>query len=420
MLKYYLIKSKGGNHMNLYSINTIKQELSFSPLVYSIKKSDYSESLILVYSDIDGNTHQEILGTNRSTLSNWLEILDYDTETKETLDKTFDLLLSSIYLFGIKTDMQKDKLINKIDSFIKNFDGNAFSDVASSVLDILKECFDPHPVLAYLYPHYYVLLHSLYLYTEKTCFYEDIKSQFTEKISVLLQELLHLKSSYEQAKEYTQSVFIEPYAENASIPSTTSAALYHSYCKMLHKSDFYMEAFDFPIAEDYLKNILDNDAPVWSSYFDLFSEKLLDSDTQDYNITSFAQFLHIGLSIMMSGEMVIRKCKLCNGYFQTKHSSDQMYCSRIYKNTSATCSEVGVRKTYKEKLFQHPIHQEFTKSYNKLYGRIRRGKVPNDTPLMDKLKKLHDEYTEKYENTHKKDREAVWKEYIQKNKDLLG
>lgn len=406
--------------MNLYSINTIKQELSFSPLVYRIKKSDYSESLILTYNDIDGKPHQEALGTNRSILSNWLEILDYDTETKENLDKTFDLLLSSIGLFGIKPDIQKDKLINKIDNFIKDFDDKAFSDVASSVLDILKECFDPHPVLAYLYPHYYALLHSLYLYAEKSCSYEETVSQFSAKITVLLQELLHLKSSYEQAREYTQSVFIEPYTDNASIQSTASAALYHSYCKMLNKSDFYMDAFDFPINGDYLKNIFDNDTPAWSSYFELFSKKLLDTDTQDYYITSFAQFLHIGLSIMMSGEMVIRKCKLCNGYFQTKHSSDQMYCSRIYKNTSATCSEVGVRKTYKEKLFQHPIHQEFTKSYNKLYGRIRRGKVPNDTPLMEQLKKLHDEYTEKYENTHKKDREAVWKEYIQKNKELLG
>ncbi len=406
--------------MNLYSINTIKQELLFSPLVYRIKKSDYSESLILTYNDIDSNPHQEVLGTNRSILSNWLEILDYDTETKETLDKTFDLLLSSIDLFGIKPDIQKDKFINKIDNFIKDFDSKTFSDVASSVLDILKECFDPHPVLAYLYPHYYALLHSLYLYAEKSCSYEETVSQFSAKITVLLQELLHLKSSYEQAREYTQSVFIEPYTDNASIQSAASAALYHSYCKMLNKSDFYMDAFDFPINEDYLNNIFDNDTPAWSSYFELFSEKLLDTDTQEYYITSFAQFLHIGLSIMMSGEMVIRKCKLCNGYFQTKHSSDQMYCSRIYKNTSATCSEVGVRKTYKEKLFQHPIHQEFTKSYNKLYGRIRRGKVPNDTPLMEQLKKLHDEYTEKYENTHKKDREAVWKEYIQKNKELLG
>ena len=406
--------------MNPYSINTIKQELLFSPLVYRIKKSDYSESLILTYNDIDNNPHQEALGANRSILSNWLEILDYDTETKENLDKTFDLLLSSIGLFGIKPDMQKDKLINKIDNFIKDFDDKAFSDVASSVLDILKECFDPHPVLAYLYPYYYALLHSLYLYAEKSCSYEETVSQFSAKITVLLQELLHLKSSYEQAREYTQSVFIEPYTDNASVPSTTSAALYHSYCKILNKSNFYMDAFDFPIDEDYLKNIFDNNTPAWSSYFDLFSEKLLDMDTQTYYITSFAQFLHIGLSIMMSGEIVIRKCKLCNGYFQTKHSSEQMYCSRIYKNTSATCSEVGVRKTYKEKLFQHPIHQEFTKSYNKLYGRIRRGKVPNDTPLMEQLKKLHDEYTEKYENTHKKDREAVWKEYIQKNKELLG
>lgn len=406
--------------MNLYSINTIKQELSFLPLIYRIRKSDYSESLILEYNDSDNSVHQEIIESNRTMLSNWMEILDYDTENKETLGKTFDLLLSSLHLFEIKSDMQKDELMNRLDSFIQDFDSRAFNDTASSVLDILKECFDPHPVLAYLYPHYYALLHSLYLYTEKTCSYEDIKSQFTEKISVLLQELLHLKSSYKQAREYTQSVFIEPYADSSSIPSTTSAALYHSYCKMQDKSDFYMEAFDFPIDDDCLKNIFGKDIPTWSSYSALFSEKLLDTDTQDYYITSFAQFLHIGLSIMMSGEMVIRKCKLCNGYFQTKHSSDQMYCSRIYKNTSATCSEVGVRKTYKEKLFQHPIHQEFTKSYNKLYGRIRRGKVSNDTPLMDELKRLHDEYTEKYENTHKKDREAVWKEYIQKNKELLG
>ncbi len=406
--------------MNLYSINTIKQELSFSPLIYSIKKSDYSESLILSYADSNNNVQQEILGTSRSMLSNWMEILDYDTVDKETLGKTFDLLISSVQFLGIQPDIPNDNLETYIDNFINGFKGSSFSDTASSVLDILKECFDPHPVLAYLYPHYCALLHSLYLYTEKACSYKEIRSQFVEKISVLLQELLHLKSSYEQAREYTQSVLIEPYISNASISSTTSAALYHSYCKMLNKADFYATAFDFPIAEDYLKNIWGKDSPTWSSYFDLFSEKLLDTGTQDYYITSFAQFLHIGLSIMMSGEIVIRKCKLCNGYFQTKHSSDQMYCSRIYKNTSATCSEVGVRKTYKEKLFQHPIHQEFTKSYNKLYGRIRRGKVPNDTPLMEQLKKLHDEYTEKYENTHKKDREAVWKEYIQKNKELLG
>ena len=39
--------------------------------------------------------------------------------------------------------------------------------------------------------------------------------------------------------------------------------------------------------------------------------------------------------------------------------------------------------------------------------------------FMDQLKALHDEYTKKYENTHQKDRETIWKEYIERNKELL-
>ena len=102
-----------------------------------------------------------------------------------------------------------------------------------------------------------------------------------------------------------------------------------------------------------------------------------------------------------------------------KYTSNQEYCTRIYRDTSTTCNEYASQKSYKEKLFSHPIHTEFTKSYNRLYARIRRGKLPTDTPLMDQLKALHDEYTEKYENTHQKDRETIWKEYIEKNKELL-
>ena len=138
-----------------------------------------------------------------------------------------------------------------------------------------------------------------------------------------------------------------------------------------------------------------------------------------YPITSFRQLLYIGIRQLLEDELIIRKCKLCNGYFRVKYTSNQEYCTRIYRDTSTTCNEYASRKSYKEKLFSHPIHTEFTKAYNKLYARIRRGKLPADTPLMDQLKALHDEYTEKYENTHQKDREAIWKEYIEKNKELL-
>ena len=406
--------------MNLYSINTIKQDLSFFPLTYILQKSNYSESLVLPYHTADKQADQESLSTDRPILSNWMEILDYDTESKETLDKTFDLLLSSVHLFGIQADQTDADPAIDITHFLKSFQGSHFSDLASSVLDILKDCFDPCPVLAYLYPHYYTMLHLLYLYSEKTCSYKEIEAEFSTEAHFLLSELQTLKASYTQARKYTQSVFIEPYTESASISGTASVALYHSYCKIQGQPDFYTDSFDYPAGIKDCMDMLGTKAPTWHSYFGFFAKKAAQSDMQEYPITSFAQFLHIGLSVMMSEGMVIRKCRLCNGYFHTKHSSDQMYCSRIYKNTAATCSEVGVRKTYKEKLFQHPIHQEFTKAYNKLYGRIRRGKVPSDTPLMDELKRLHDEYTEKYENTHQKDREAVWKEYIQKNKELLG
>ena len=60
--------------MNLYSINTIKQELSFSPLMYRIKENDFSESLLLNYQDIEHTSSQETITNGNPILSSWLEI----------------------------------------------------------------------------------------------------------------------------------------------------------------------------------------------------------------------------------------------------------------------------------------------------------------------------------------------------------
>ena len=97
-----------------------------------------------------------------------------------------------------------------------------------------------------------------------------------------------------------------------------------------------------------------------------------------------------------------------------------MLSASKYGNTKATCNDTILRNQYKAMLREHPIHKEFTRSYNRLYARIRRGKLPEDTPLMEELKKLHNEYVERYDNTHKAGRQKVWDEYIKKNKELLG
>ncbi|MFG6322398.1 MAG: hypothetical protein K1W41_13010 [Lachnospiraceae bacterium] len=158
---------------------------------------------------------------------------------------------------------------------------------------------------------------------------------------------------------------------------------------------------------------------LWQCVFLIKRNLITDNAIGKYPITSFKQFLCLSIRLLLEDELVIKKCGLCNGYFRVKYTSNQEYCTRIYRDTSTTCNEYASRKSYKEKLFSHPIHTEFTKSYNRLYARIRRGKLPADTPLMDQLKALHDEYTQKYENTHQKDREAIWKEYIERNKELL-
>ncbi len=79
--------------MNLYSINTIKQGLSFSPLIYNTKQSEYSESLILNYTDADGNVQQEILGANRSINISKTELA---VSLKALLSKLFKNLFISV------------------------------------------------------------------------------------------------------------------------------------------------------------------------------------------------------------------------------------------------------------------------------------------------------------------------------------
>lgn len=131
------------------------------------------------------------------------------------------------------------------------------------------------------------------------------------------------------------------------------------------------------------------------------------------------QFLNWGIDQMIDQELTLKKCQNCGGYFCVKYTSIQEYCNRSFSNAS-TCSEYASRKSYKDRLFENPINTEYTKSYNKLYARIRRKKLSADTPLKDEFLRLRNEYMERYEHTSKKDREAVWKEYIQKNKELLG
>ena len=402
--------------MNLYSQDIIKNDFHFSVATYGINRRTHEETLSSTYDY--KNTHKN--GTayfikKAAIHTGIMEILDYDMPEKESAIVAFEKLKSVLPLLGIDCPFDKETFnLYCCENIPKDIETSA-----GQIMPILQSCFEEHPALSYLYPLFHMVMRSCYQQAGKSA-----DAGLLQCAKLLSEEVNNFETLYTQARNYLTEVAIEPSKQGLQLPSSAIAEIYHSYCLYASKQDFQSDALStMELKNNFLSDIRAQkdscNTQNWTEYLNHASNLITDNAIGKYPITSFKQFLCIGIRLFLEDELVIKKCKLCNGYFRVKYTSNQEYCTRIYRDTSTTCNEYASRKSYKEKLFSHPIHTEFTKSYNRLYARIRRGKLPADTPLMDQLKALHDEYTEKYENTHQKDREAVWKEYIEKNKELL-
>ena len=403
--------------MNLYSPDIIKDDFHFCVATYSLNCHTHEETLSASYINKNTLKNNTVCFIQKAAIhTNIMEILDYDMPEKESAVVAFQKLKSALHLLGTACPFDKETFnLYCFEHTPKDIEASA-----EQIMPILQSCFEKHPALSYLYPLFHMVM--------RTCYQQAGKPADTELLQaakLLSKEVGSLETLYTQARDYLDAVIIAPSKQGLQLPSSAIAEIYHSYCLYASKQDFQSDALSaMKIKETFLPDIhthtdTHSNTQDWIEYLNHASNLITDNAIGKYPITSFKQFLCIGIRLLLEDELVIKKCKLCNGYFRVKYTSNQEYCTRIYRDTSTTCNEYASRKSYKEKLFSHPIHTEFTKSYNRLYARIRRGKLPADTPLMDQLKALHDEYTEKYENTHQKDREAIWKEYIEKNKELL-
>ncbi len=402
--------------MNLYSQDIIKNDFHFSVATYGINRRTHEETLSSTYDY--KNTHKN--GTayfikKAAIHTGIMEILDYDMPEKESAIVAFEKLKSVLPLLGIDCPFDKETFnLYCCENIPKDIETSA-----GQIMPILQSCFEEHPALSYLYPLFHMVMRSCYQQAGKSA-----DAGLLQCAKLLSEEVNNFETLYTQARNCLDEVIIEPSKQGLQLPSSVIAEIYHSYCLYASKQDFQSDALStMELKNNFLSDIRAQkdscNTQNWTEYLNHASNLITDNAIGKYPITSFKQFLCIGIRLLLEDELVIKKCRLCNGYFRVKYTSNQEYCTRIYRDTSTTCNEYASRKSYKEKLFSHPIHTEFTKSYNRLYARIRRGKLPADTPLMDQLKALHDEYTEKYENTHQKDREATWKEYIERNKELL-
>ena len=378
--------------MNPYSPDIIKNDFHFDAAIYNINRRSHEETLAASYIDNDKQKNGTVYFIKKAAMHSCImEILDYDMPDKESSLVAFQKLKSTLPLLGIEYPFNKEV-------FSQHCSEHTPEDIENSarqIMPILQSCFKMHPALSYLYPLYYAVMHLCYLQAGRLA-----DTELLQTARLLSEEVGSLDILYTQARNYLHDVIIKPTEQNIQLPSSTIAEIYHSYCLYAGKRNFQSDTLSaMEIKNSFLpdNNSLSDTHPGmrnWLEYLNNASALVTDNAITKYPITSFKQFLYIGIRQILEDELVIKKCKLCNGYFRVKYTSSQEYCTRIYKDTSTTCNEYASRKSYKEKLFSHPIHTEFTKSYNRLYARIRRGKLPADTPLMDQLKALHDEYTE--------------------------
>ncbi|MCR4961797.1 MAG: DUF6076 domain-containing protein [Lachnospiraceae bacterium] len=411
----------GKKRINPYKLETFRQYDECSIVYYLTDEKNHTEAMFCDFTNSSGN-QRYYFSKNAPITSNWMELFGYGEadwiDSSESVNPMELLHDAVLYVPKIKSLDDPEN-----GSYMKEFKGESIEETLNSCLYYLNALLGAYPALSFLYPGFFGVIKELLLFS-------DGKKSQKQVIKDLYNPLLYLSYNagaaveyYDRIRTYVYDVFIMPFEKNIMLAPDKVAEHYKNYCNL-----YYNEGDEASIKRDFFSNSTSERSPNagmieqapadpgWESYIETRNSY----DTEGIGIYTLNQFAHIGIAQLIRDGRSIRKCKLCGKYFKVKYSSSQEYCTRIYKDSKFACNEYMSRRSAKDRFFEHPIHAEYNKAYNRLYARIRRGKVPKDTPLTAKLKELHDQYYERYEHTHKKDREAVWKEYIEKNKELLA
>ena len=391
---------------------------------YEISKEDHSESIILEFAHYTEDEIEPDVETkyavvrNAPVLSEWFRLYGYE----QNEDKIHDLFRDAQKIYDLLL-LDKNQTLEDYIEYLGNISQKQVSQLCERLFSVLKTIMDQCPLLAVWYTSVFQILSLMRYHLRNPKEIRYTARELYNSGKNFRDELLNLENIYGETREYCKAVFRVDNQVGSEVSPVTIDYMYRRYCEEAEKRYYkeqpvlassgtmisWKEAFGGPL-----------DTPWEAFYLEYKSFSSFDEGgASTPQMASIEEIALAGIHYLLETESVLRTCKLCGKTFRTKYTSSQEYCTRLYGDTKAACNEYASRKSYKEKLFQHPIHQEFTKAYNKLYGRIRRGKLPADTPLMEQLKRLHEEYYEKYENTHLKEREAVWREYIEKNQKLL-
>ena len=303
--------------MNLYSPNIIKNDFHFNVATYSINRHTHEETLSTIYDD--ENTHKSGTASfikKAAIHTGIMEILDYDMPEKESAVVAFQKLKSVLPLLGINCTFDEEAFnVYCCEHTLKDIEAST-----EQIMPILQSCFEKHPALSYLYPLFHMVM--------RTCYQQAGKPADTELLQaakLLSKEVGSLETLCAQARDYLDAVIIAPSKQDVQLPSSTIAEIYHSYCLYASKQDFQSDALSaMEIKETFLPDIhthtdAHSNTQDWIEYLNHASNLITDNAIGKYPITSFKQFLCIGIRLLLEDELVIKKCRLCNGYFRVKY-----------------------------------------------------------------------------------------------------
>ena len=108
------------------------------------------------------------------------------------------------------------------------------------------------------------------------------------------------------------------------------------------------------------------------------------------------------LDYFISQNLVLSLCPNCKRRFLKKYNSKTIYCDKKYKNTHDICQSYIAKINYKKKLKENPIQSMYNIYRNRLYMRLRRGKLSPEEANLNKLKEIRDRYLQEYSFTDDK------------------
>lgn len=240
----------------------------------------------------------------------------------------------------------------------------------------------------------------------------------TKDVQVLENRINKLIDKFEKYQHYIFTSLIEPYENSKIIDPLRLLFGYEMYLSaglqesVLAYSVFYnaQRYGSFDVKDSFL-SMINEEGNVLS--FEMPSVYEIEHYEEQTIYDIFDDLFLSGMHYLIEMEQIPKKCKLCGRYFLNKYSYVANYCNVQYKDTKDTCQEYVAKMNYKAKVSKNEINTEYSKVYNRIYSRVRRGNLLKEDAKFAELKELRDTYFVKYEiSTDEVEKDNIIKAFV--------